>query len=175
MLDAYETGLRWVLRHQALVLGVAVATLVATVWLYVLVPKGLLPQQDTGMILGITDAAQTISFPSMVATAAAVAEAVLHDPDVVNVASFVGGGTVNPTMNTGRLYINLKPRDQRSLGVTEIIERLKRDDCRSSRASPCSCRRSRTCRSTAASAAPNTNTPCRTPMKPNFRNGPPGC
>jgi multidrug efflux pump subunit AcrB len=114
-----------VLRHQAFVLGVAVVTLVATVWLYVLVPKGLLPQQDTGMILGITDAAQSISFKSMVQRQRQIAEIVAKDPDVANVASFVGAGSVNPTMNSGRIYIGLKPRDQRVAGAGEIIERLR--------------------------------------------------
>jgi multidrug efflux pump len=125
MLDAYEQGLRWVLAHQALVLGVAVITLVATVWLYLLVPKGLLPAQDTGMILGITDASQTISFRAMVDRQREITEAVLQDPDVANVASFVGGGTVNPTLNTGRLYIGLKPRAQRIASAQQVIERLR--------------------------------------------------
>jgi multidrug efflux pump len=125
MLDAYERGLQWVLRHQAFVLGVAVLTLVATVWLYVIIPKGLLPQQDTGLIMGITDAAQTISFKAMVERQRQVAEIVRQDPDVVSVASFVGGGTVNPTMNTGRLYIGLKRRDARHASAGEIIERLR--------------------------------------------------
>ena len=125
MLDAYERGLKWVLAHQPLVLGIAVITLIATIWLYVLIPKGLLPQQDTGMILGITDAAETISFKAMVERQRQVAERLLQDPDVVNVASFVGGGTVNPTMNTGRFYIGLKPRDQRQASATEIINRLR--------------------------------------------------
>jgi len=125
MLDAYERGLQWVLRHQVFVMVVAITTLVATVWLYVLVPKGLLPEQDTGLILGITDTAQTISFRSMVDRQRQVADIVLQDPDVVNVASFVGGGTVNPTMNTGRLYIGLKPHDQRRASATDVIERLR--------------------------------------------------
>ena len=125
MLDAYERGLKWVLAHQPLVLGIAAVTLVATIWLYVLIPKGLLPQQDTGMILGITDAAETISFKAMVERQRHVAERLLQDPDVVNVASFVGGGTVNPTMNTGRFYIGLKPRDRRKASATEIIGRLR--------------------------------------------------
>ncbi|HTL59132.1 MAG TPA: multidrug efflux RND transporter permease subunit [Candidatus Limnocylindrales bacterium] len=125
MLDAYERGLQWVLAHQPLVLGLAAVTLVATIWLYFLVPKGLLPQQDTGLILGITDAAQTISFKSMVQRQQEVADIVLQDPDVVSVASFVGGGTVNPTLNTGRLYIGLKPHDQRKASATEIIQRLR--------------------------------------------------
>src|SRR6266481_448170 len=66
MLDAYDSGLRWVLQHQVFVLAIALITLVATIWLYLIVPKGLLPQQDTGLILGITDTAQTISFKAMV-------------------------------------------------------------------------------------------------------------
>jgi multidrug efflux pump len=125
MLNAYEVGLHWVLRHQLFVLSVAVVTLVATVWLYVIVPKGLLPQQDTGVILGITDSAQTISFRAMVLRQREVSEIVSKDPDVVYVASFVGGGTVNPTQNSGRLYIGLKPRDNRKSNAGEIIERLR--------------------------------------------------
>src|SRR5271169_6532719 len=103
MLRAYERGLQWVLAHQLFVLGIAAVTLIATIWLYVLVPKGLLPQQDTDLNLGITDAARTISFEAMVERQREIADIALNDPDVVNVASFVGGGTVNPTMNTGRL------------------------------------------------------------------------
>ena len=125
MLNLYETGLRWVLRNQAFVLGVAVVTLVATVWLYILIPKGLLPQQDTGLILGITDAPQTISFEDMVKRQHRIADVVTKDPDVVNVASFVGGGSVNATMNTGRLYIGLKPRHQRAASATQVIARLR--------------------------------------------------
>ena len=125
MLHAYERGLIWVLRHQFFVLSIAVLTLVATVVLYVIVPKGLLPQQDTGMILGITDASQTISFRSMVQRQRAISEIVAKDPDVAYVASFVGGGTVNATMNTGRLYIGLKSRDNRGAAATEIIDRLR--------------------------------------------------
>jgi hydrophobe/amphiphile efflux-1 (HAE1) family protein len=125
MLRAYEHGLQWVLRHQAFTLGVAAVTLVATIWLYIVVPKGLLPQQDTGLILGITDAAQSISFKAMVERQRQLAEAVMTDPDVATVTSFVGAGTVNPTMNSGRLYIGLKPRDQRNANASEIIARLR--------------------------------------------------
>jgi multidrug efflux pump subunit AcrB len=99
LLDAYDRSLQWVLRHQAFTLGVAVMTMVATVWLYVIVPKGLLPEQDTGLIVGVTDSAQSISFKQMVARQRAVAEIVQRDPDVVSVASFVGAGTVNATVN----------------------------------------------------------------------------
>ncbi|MEI7959099.1 MAG: efflux RND transporter permease subunit, partial [Verrucomicrobiota bacterium] len=124
LLTTYDGGLRWVLRHQAFTLWVAVATLLATVWLYGVVPKGLLPLQDTGLIMGVTDASQSISFSSMVERQRAVAEIVGNDSGVASVASFVGAGPVNATVNTGRLYINLKPRDQRD-GVGQIIDRLR--------------------------------------------------
>src|SRR5438045_2142329 len=94
-LGAYERGLQWVLRHQFFTLMVAVATLVATIWLYFIVPKGLLPQQDTGLIIGVTEAAQSISFKAISGKQREVAEIVMRDPDVVRVASFVGAGTVN--------------------------------------------------------------------------------
>ena len=126
MLHLYDVGLKWVLRHQSFTMLVAFATLVATIWLYVIIPKGLLPQQDTGMILGVTDSAQTISFKAMVQRQREISEIVRKDPDVVSVASFVGGGSVNATVNTGRLYINLKPRDKRKASAVEVIERLKK-------------------------------------------------
>ena len=125
LLDAYDGGLKWVLRHQFFTLMVAVATLVGTVLLYVVVPKGLLPQQDTGLIVGVTDSAQSISFQAMTQRQRTVAEIVEKDPDVVSVASFVGAGTVNATVNTGRLYITLKPRDQRQASASQIIDRLR--------------------------------------------------
>jgi multidrug efflux pump subunit AcrB len=117
--------LKWVLRHEGFTLLVTLATLAATVWLYVIVPKGLLPLQDTGLILGVTDAEQSISFKTMSQRQAEIAAAVSKDPDVRSVASFVGTGAVNATLNTGRLYINLKPRKERSASAQEIIERLR--------------------------------------------------
>ena len=125
MLDAYDASLKWVLRHQFFTLMVAAATLVATVWLYIMVPKSLLPQQDTGLIIGVTDAAQSISFKAMVERQREITEIVRQDPDVLSVASFVGAGTVNPTVNSGRLYINLKPREHRKAMAGEIITRLR--------------------------------------------------
>ena len=125
MLGAYDRSLQWVLRHQPLTLIVAAATLVATVLLYVAVPKGLLPQQDTGLIIGVTDAAQSISFKAMAARQREIAGKVRQDPDVQDVASFVGAGTVNATVNSGRLYINLRPRRERKASAAEIIERLR--------------------------------------------------
>ena len=139
-------------------LGVAVVTLVATIWLYVIVPKGLLPQQDTGLIIGVTDAAQSISFKDMVARQRAIADIVRRDPDVVSVASFVGAGTREPDGQFGpplhQPQAARQPQGQRrARSSTACAPRPTR-----SRASPSSCRRRRTCRLTAASAAPNTNT-----------------
>jgi hydrophobe/amphiphile efflux-1 (HAE1) family protein len=125
MLDWYDRGLQWVLRHQPLTLMVAIATLVITILLYIIVPKGLLPQQDTGLITGVTDAAQSISFKAMVEHQRVIADIVRKDPDVVSVASFVGAGAVNATVNSGRLYIGLKPRDKRRASANEVIDRLR--------------------------------------------------
>jgi len=125
MLDAYDHSLQWVLRHQLFTLMVAIVTMAATIWLYVIAPKGLLPQQDTGLIIGVTDSAQSISYKAMVARQRAIADIVRQDPDVTSVASFVGAGTVNSTVNSGRLYINLKPRDQRQASVNAIMDRLR--------------------------------------------------
>jgi hydrophobe/amphiphile efflux-1 (HAE1) family protein len=125
LLNAYERGLKWVLRHQRFTLMIAIATLVVTIWLYIIIPKGLLPQQDTGLIVGVTDAEQSISFKGISSRQKVIAEIVRQDPDVAQVASFVGGGTVNATMNTGKLYINLKPRDERQADAETIINRLR--------------------------------------------------
>ena len=125
MLAGYEHGLKWVMRHQFFTLMVAVATLVATILLYIVVPKGLLPQQDTGLIVGVTDAAQSISFRAMVDRQRSISEIVQRDPDVVSVTSVVGAGTINATVNTGRLFIALKPRDKRNASASAIIERLR--------------------------------------------------
>ncbi len=125
LLAFYDGGLKWVLKHQPLTLAVAIATLALTLVLYVIIPKGLLPQQDTGIITGVTDAAQSISFSAMSARQQKIVDVVQQDPDVASVSSFVGIGTINPTLNTGRLSINLKPRDQRSSSADEIIARLR--------------------------------------------------
>lgn len=123
--STYAFGLRWVLRHQTFTLLVTLGTLVATLFLYQMVPKGLLPQQDTGLILGITEAAPSVSFKAMSQHQAVLAERVKHDPDVASVASFVGGSQLNPASNSGRLYIALKPRSQRTAGVEQVMSRLK--------------------------------------------------
>ncbi|MEI6873229.1 MAG: efflux RND transporter permease subunit, partial [Verrucomicrobiota bacterium] len=125
ILAGYEAGLRWVLRHQTFTLLVTFATFVATLLLYQAVPKGLLPLQDTGLILGITEAAPTVSFKEMARQQAQIVELLQHDPDVASVASLVGGGQVNSAGNTGKLYIALKPKDHRRAGATEVMARLR--------------------------------------------------
>jgi len=124
-LNLYERGLRWVLAHQRFTLIVALATLVATILLYIVIPKGLLPQQDTGVIVGVTDAAESISFKAMVERVHAISDIVRRDPDVSSVSASLGAGTVNATVNTARLYIVLKPHNQRKSGADEIINRLR--------------------------------------------------
>jgi multidrug efflux pump len=124
-LHLYEGSLKWVLRHRRFTLAVAMATLAATIYLYVIVPKGLLPQEDTGEILGVTEAAQNISPQAMLDRQRQVSDIVSQDADVQSVAAFVGAGAVNATGNTGRLYIVLKPREQRHASADQIIARLR--------------------------------------------------
>jgi len=119
----YDRTLLWVLRHQFLTLIVAILTLVATVWLFVIIPKGLLPIQDTGLLIGVTDAAQDISFKQMADRQKELSAVIARDPDVLRVAAFVGTGVVNPTQNTGRFYIVLKPREKR-VAIQPIMERI---------------------------------------------------
>ena len=125
LLAGYEVGLNWVLRHRAGTLAFSALTLIATVMLYSAVPKGFLPEQDTGLLVGVTDAAQDISFPAMQARQQAVAEILARDPAVRAVDSFVGAGSVNPTLNSGRLYINIGPPDQRTDKLAAVIARLQ--------------------------------------------------
>ncbi len=121
----YDRGLKLVLRHKATTLFVTIATLGFTVLLAILVPKGFFPQQDTGMILGVSEAAPDVSFPKMMGLQRALADVILADPDVQNVASFIGSDGTNPTTNSGRISITLKPRDQRSGSADEIMARLR--------------------------------------------------
>ncbi|MBV9539124.1 MAG: efflux RND transporter permease subunit, partial [Acidisphaera sp.] len=119
----YRRTLAWTLRRQGLVLLVALATLVGTIALYVVVPKGFLPQQDTGVITAVTEAAQSISIPRMSELQTRAASVVEVDPAVSGVVSFVGVGTINPTPNTGRLTIALKPRTERD-EASVVAQRL---------------------------------------------------
>ena len=121
----YGRTLNWVLDRQPLTLLVAVATLALTVLLYVLIPKGFFPVQDTGLIQAITEASQSTSYQAMAELQEQLAEAVLKDPDVVNLSSFIGVDGTNQTLNTGRMLITLKPHDDRNLTASEIIRRLQ--------------------------------------------------
>ncbi|HXZ28904.1 MAG TPA: MdtB/MuxB family multidrug efflux RND transporter permease subunit [Terriglobales bacterium] len=121
----YGRTLQWVLRHQTATLVVTVGTLVLTLFLYVVVPKGFFPVQDTGVILGVSEAPQTASFAAMSQSQRALAGIILRDPDVASLSSFIGVDGTNTTPNSGRIQINLKPRDQRSASATEIIQRLQ--------------------------------------------------
>ncbi|QAU24825.1 acriflavine resistance protein B [Dyella sp. M7H15-1] len=109
----YETSLDWVLDHQRLMILVAVVTIVVTVFLYIVIPKGLLPEQDTGLITGVVQADQNVAFPQMEQRTKAVADALQKDPNVAGVAAFIGAGSINPTLNQGQLSIVLKDRSKR--------------------------------------------------------------
>jgi len=124
MAALYQRTLAWVLEHQPLTLAVTIGTLVLTGVLAALVPKGFFPQQDTGMLMGVTEAPPDVSFPAMMARQQALAEVVMADPDVATVASFIGSDGTNPTPNSGRLSIALRPRSGRA-GAAAIIARLK--------------------------------------------------
>src|SRR5881227_3079972 len=120
----YGRLLNWVLDHQPLTLLVAVITLVLTVFLYIAIPKGFFPVQDTGLIQGITEAPSSVSFAAMAERQQALAEAILKDSDVVSLSSFIGVDGTNTTLNSGRMLINLKPRNERTATASDIIRRI---------------------------------------------------
>ncbi|KAF1685892.1 multidrug transporter subunit MdtC [Pseudoxanthomonas broegbernensis] len=122
----YDRSLGWVLARQPLMLGATVATLALTVVLYVLTPKGFFPVQDAGLIQGISEAPQSISFEAMARRQQELAAAVLEDPDVASLSSFIGVDGGNATLNSGRLLIELKPHAERGAGAQEVIARLQR-------------------------------------------------
>lgn len=124
-IEAYGRTLRWVLNHQSATLAVTVGTLLFTIVLYVVVPKGFFPIQDTGAILGISEAAQSISFDAMAERQQVLARAILSDPAVASLSSFIGVDGTNTTLNSGRIQINLKPLADRRVGVQEVLLRLQ--------------------------------------------------
>ncbi|MBL0140523.1 MAG: MdtB/MuxB family multidrug efflux RND transporter permease subunit [Betaproteobacteria bacterium] len=125
VIHRYGVMLTWVLERQLATLWVAVGTLALTVLLYVFIPKGFFPIQDTGVIQGISEAPQSVSFGSMAARSRILARAILEDPAVESVSSFIGVDGQNTTLNSGRLFINLKPHDVRDASASGVIERLK--------------------------------------------------
>jgi multidrug efflux pump len=127
MIRFYDRCLIVVFRHQALTLLIAVGTVVLTVVLYIVIPKGFFPVQDTGLIQAVTEGPQSVSFASMSERQRRLAEAILKDPAVDSLTSFVGVDGTNPTLNSGRMLINLKPRGERGLTATQVIRRLQRE------------------------------------------------
>ena len=125
LIELYGDSLRWVLDRQRMTLIVAIATLAVTVLLYVYVPKGFFPVQDTGVILGISEAPQSISFDAMAERQRALARVVLQDPAVESLSSFIGIDGTNATLNSGRILVNLKPLRERRVSATKIIRRLQ--------------------------------------------------
>jgi len=124
MLAGYRRSLDWTFRRQTLVLLVGAATLVGTIWLYIIVPKGFLPSQDTGVVLAVTEVAQSASIPRLLAMQTEAADRIAKDPAVTGVVSFVGAGTINASPNSGRLTIALKPVRERDPAPV-VIARLQ--------------------------------------------------
>jgi multidrug efflux pump len=125
VIEFYGRTLKFVLKHQTTTLLVTVGTLVLTLFLYIIVPKGFFPVQDTGVILGISEGPQSVSFTALAQSQQALAAVILKDPDVASLSSFIGIDGINSTPNSGRIQINLKPRNQRKSTASEIIRRLQ--------------------------------------------------
>jgi multidrug efflux pump len=125
VVEFYGRTLQWVLKRQTATLLVAASTLVLTIFLYVIVPKGLFPVQDTGIIQAISQAPQTISFSAMAEKQQALADVVLKDPAVESLSSFIGIDGTNTTLNSGRMLINLKPLNEREVSASDVIRRLQ--------------------------------------------------
>ena len=125
MIAFYGRTLKFVLRFQPITLLVALGTLVLTIFLYIEAPKGFFPVQDTGVIQGISQAPETISFPAMAAKHQEIAKLILADPAVESLTSFIGADGTNTTLNSGRFSINLKPLEQRDLNASDVIRRLQ--------------------------------------------------
>jgi multidrug efflux pump len=124
MIAFYGRTLKFVLRYQTITLLVAVSTLLLTVFLYIIIPKGFFPVQDTGVIQGISQAPQTIGSKAMAEKQLELTKAVLNDPAVESLSSFIGADGTNTTVNSGRMSINLKPLDQRKISASDLIRRL---------------------------------------------------
>src|SRR5215217_7408558 len=125
--EVYRRSLDWVLRHETLTLMVTLATLLATVWLYLIIPKGFLPLQDTGLVFAVMEGGEEVSFTEMQRLRAEVEGAIRKDADVTGVVSVVGVTPVNATPNAARLAITLRSRDVRNTSVTAVIARLQRE------------------------------------------------
>src|ERR1700678_308234 len=125
MIAFYGRTLKVVLEYQTITLFVALGTLVLTVFLYIVIPKGFFPVQDTGVIQGISQAPETISFQAMSEKQQELAKVILQDPAVQSLSSFIGADGTNTTLNSGRMSINLKPLEQRHISASDVIRRLQ--------------------------------------------------
>jgi hydrophobe/amphiphile efflux-1 (HAE1) family protein len=125
LLALYERGLKIVLRHRFVTLMAMLGTVALTGYLYVVIPKGFFPQQDTGQIVGITEAAEDISFPAMAQRQQALVDILLKDPAIDSVSNYIGPGGPTATLNQGRVFIALKPHDQRDVSADQVINRLR--------------------------------------------------
>lgn len=125
MIAFYGRTLKFVLRYQTITLFVALGTLILTVFLYIVIPKGFFPVQDTGVIQGISQAPETISFKAMSEKQQELAKVILQDPAVQSLSSFIGADGTNTTLNSGRMSINLKPLEDRNLNASDVIRRLQ--------------------------------------------------
>src|SRR5690606_17220689 len=125
LIAGYARGLQWVLGHQRLTLATALATLGLTVLLYLALPKGFFPVQDTGLLQGISEAPQSISFQAMSERQQRLSEVILADPAVASLSAYIGVDGDNSTLNSGRLLINLQPHDQPEASAQQVIERLR--------------------------------------------------
>jgi multidrug efflux pump len=125
MIAFYGRTLKFVLQYQTITLFVGLGTLVLTIFLYIIMPKGFFPVQDTGVIQGISQAAETISFPAMAEKQQELAKVILADPAVESLSSFIGADGTNTTLNSGRMSINLKPLEQRHISAENLVRRLQ--------------------------------------------------
>src|ERR1700720_3472514 len=125
LIERYSRTLRWVLRHEVATLLVAGVTLVLAIYLYIVIPKGLFPTQDVGIIQGISQAPESISFQAMSRKQQELAKVIVQDPAVASLSSFIGVDGTNATLNSGRIQINLKPLAERHVDAATVIERLQ--------------------------------------------------
>jgi multidrug efflux pump len=125
IIELYGHALNWVLDRQTFVLLIALGTFALTAYLYIIIPKGFFPLQDTGVIQAISEAPQSVSYAAMAERQQQLASAILKDPDVESLSSFIGVDGTNTTLNSGRILINLKPYSERKSGVTTVMQRIK--------------------------------------------------